>query len=373
MNSLKSLYFPGTTICSTSQYPLFLLFPNIHLLSVAESNIHGNRTQTTDSFIKSGYCQVHTPSPLGKDLERFIHLVNDLKNRKDDYASQLSSLTLAAMSTPGQNSGDSQQEIVSSLLGESQLLPHKNGDEKKLQLWQARLVLAIGEILDQEEEEIALQLALLKDEEAELFNELQGKSDELMEGNPFEELSLILDNMNPPSRGNVKKRFLSWKQLYNDGNFPSYDLLLTTSKDAADLIFESYEKKTDKTAVHLGQLSLPATVGMNEEDGLQAVHAFHKVDAGLINTFADKLLQLKNSDNLQESIDFESILSSFNGSWEQHLEANFPAKKFGRIPLAVYGFADMSCPSLLEADNREDGQSNGLMVIAETGSTTPSI
>ncbi len=368
MNSLKSLYYPGTTICSTSQYPLFLLFPNLYLLSIAESNIHGNRTQAIDSFIKSGYCQVHTPSPLGKDLERFIHLVNDLKNRKDDYASQLSSLTLAAMSTPGQNSRDSRQEIVSSLLGESQLLPHKNGDEKKLQLWQARLVLAIGEILDQEEEEIALQLALLKDEEAELFNELQGKSVEFLEENPFEELSLILDNINPPSRGNTKKRFLSWKQLYNEGNIPAYDLLLTTSQDAADLIFESYEKKTDKTAVDLGQLSLPATVGTNEEDGLQAVHAFHKVDTELINTFADKLLQLKNSDSLQGSIDFESKLSSFSGSWEHHLEAHFPAKEFGRIPLAVYGFTDMSCPSLLEDGYLATDQNNGLMVIAETSS-----
>ena len=118
----------------------------------------------------------------------------------------------------------------------------------------------------------------------------------------------------------------------------------------------------------MGQLLLPATVGMNEKDGLQAVHAFHKTDIELVNTFADKLLQLKNSDNLQGSIDFESKMSSFSGSWEQHLEARFPAKEFGRIPLAVYGFADMSCPSLLEADNREDGQSNGLMVIAETGS-----
>jgi len=330
-------------------------------------------TQAIDSFIKSGYCQIHTPSRLGKDLERFFHLVNDLKSRKDDYASQLGHLTLAAMSTPDRYSGDSQQEIVSSLLGESQLLPSKKGEEKNLQLWQARLVLTIGEILDKEEEEIALQLALLKDEEAELFNELQGKSDELVDENPFEEFSLIRNNMNPPDRGNMQKRFQSWKQLYNEGNIPACDLLLTTSNDAADLIFESYEKKTDKTAVHLGQLSLPAIIGMNEEDGLHAIGAFHKTDTDLINTFTDNLLQLKASDNLDKSINFESAFSSFNASWERHLEAHFPREKFGRRPLAIYGFAKMSCSSLLEDEYRATDQNNGLMVIAESGPTTPSI
>ena len=311
---------------------------------------------------------MHTPCPLGEDLERFIHLVDNIKNRKDDYASQLSGLTLAAMSGPTRNNGDSEREIVSSLLSEGQLFPDTKDREKNLQLWQARLVLAIGEILDREEEEIALQLAIVKDGEARLFKDLQGKGDEFVEDNPFEELSLILDNLNPPNSGNTKKRFLSWKRLYKEGNIPACDQLLTTSRDAADLLLDSFEKKTGRTAVHLGQLSLPAIVGLNEEDCLQAIRTFHKDNTDLINTFTDKLLQLKSSDNLRESIDFESVFSRFNGPLEQRFEAQFPVNKFGRTALAIYGFAGMSCSSLLETDYRVTEQNNGLMVIAETGS-----
>ena len=163
MNSLNSLYFPGTTLSSMGQYPLFLLFPTIHLLQVAEHNIHGNGGQATDSFMKAGLCQTHTPSPLGNDLERFTRLVSDIKNRKDDYASQLTTLTLSAMSNSSRKSGDSQQEIISSLLSNSQSFPDKEKEQKNLNLWQARLVLAIGEIVDHEEEDIARQLAIIKD------------------------------------------------------------------------------------------------------------------------------------------------------------------------------------------------------------------
>ena len=137
MNSLNSLYFPGTTLYSISQYPLFLLFSKIHLLRIAEHNIHGNGGEATDSFIKSGLCQPHIPCPLGDDLRRFIHLINDIKNRRDDYGSQLSALTLAAMPAYSQNSGDSRQEIISSLLSGDQLFPNKQKEQKDLEIWQA--------------------------------------------------------------------------------------------------------------------------------------------------------------------------------------------------------------------------------------------
>ena len=215
MNSLNSLYFPGTALYSFRQYPLFLLFSKIHLLGVAEHNIHGREVQATDSFIKAGFCQTHTPSRLGDDFKRFRHLINDIRNRKDDYASQLSALTLAALSNPSESGeGESQQEIISSLLKSNRAFPDKRKKQKDIDLWQARLVLAIAEILDCEEEDIAQQLAVLKDEEADLFRELQGEDVDPEKENPFEELSLLRKHMNPPIPGNMQKRFISWKQLY---------------------------------------------------------------------------------------------------------------------------------------------------------------
>jgi len=368
MNSLNSLYFPQTALYSTSQYPLFLVFSKLHLLGVAEHNIHGNGVEATDSLIKSGLCQIHTPSPLGNDLERFTHLINDIKNRKDDYASQLSALTLSALSNYSQKSGDSQQEIISSLLRGGQFSPEK---QKDLELWKARMVLAIGEILDHEEEDIARQLAVLKDEEAELFKELQGGGDNLEEDNPFEKHSLIRSNIPPSLPSNMKKRFLSWKQLYKEGDIPACDLLLTANRDSADQILESLDTVNNETVISSGQLSLPAIISWDKDDAIQQIHFFREKNIGIIKGITEELLYLRTCDDLVKENSSRSILSSFSEAWEKGLESHFPAKNFGRITLSFYCFADTPCSALLGVDWQNSPTTNGLMAVADIASGKP--
>ena len=367
MNSLNSLYFPGTTINSIAQFPVFLLFSNIYIIRAAESNIYNDDHEPADSFINSGFCQVHTPCPLGDDLDRFIHLVNDIKNRKDDYASQLSGLTLASMSTSSQNSGDSQQEILSSLLNVGGVVPDKKAEENNLQLWQARLVLAIGEMLDLEEEEIAKQLAMLKDEEAGLFKELQGEQS-TEEENPFEELSLIQTNMIPANPENIKKRFLSWKRIFSEATTPQADLLLTTSKDAADLIFESFEHDTGDTALFLGQLPLPALAGWNEKDALESITSFQENNKELKSKITEVLAEQKSNANLKDLNDSDSIFARLSKQWEESLEIQFPTDKFGRLTVRFYGFANSTGTAVLGLKQHENNSNNQncLLAVADT-------
>jgi hypothetical protein len=115
MNSLKTLYYPGTAIISLRQYPIFLLFQNVLILSPVESDPIENGKESPDSFIKSGFCQVHTPHPLGKERNRFLRLVEDIKTRKDDYSAQLSSLTLAAMTAVAGQEEETERSITRSL------------------------------------------------------------------------------------------------------------------------------------------------------------------------------------------------------------------------------------------------------------------
>jgi len=363
MNSLNSLYFPGTTLYSISQYPLFLLFPTIHLLQVAESNIHGNGVRATDSFIKSGFCQLHTPCPLGDDLNRFIHLLDDIKN-KTDYASQLSALTLAAMSTQDETKDGSQQEIVASLLNNNLISSDKQKEKKDSALWQARLILAIGEILDTEEEAIARQLAIIKDDEAELFKVLQGKDDDFEEENFLKELSLIRDNINLPNPGNSKNRFQSWCQLYKEGNIPPYDILLTTSIDTADQIFESFERENNRQPSCIGKLSLPAVIGLDEEEAANAAHSFQKENSGLITTFTKNITQLKSSRPVS-SDNLDLFFTNFTPSWEQQIETYFPAESFGRIVVSIYSFTGWPCSSIFGTDKMENDNNTCLMAVAD--------
>lgn len=366
MNSLNSLYFPGTTLHSISQYPLFLLFPKVHLLKIAEDNIHRGEVQATDSFVKSGFCQPFIPNPLGKDLDRFFHLVSDIQNRKDDYASQLSSLTLAAMSAPhSMESGDSQQEIISTLLGGGQLFQDKQKKLKNLDLWQARLMLAIGEILDHEEADIARELASLKEDEAYLFRELQGEGDALEEEDLFDTFSQLRDSITPPTSDNMKKRFLSWKKLYKEGNSPACNMILTTSRDSADQILDTFNIEDNETTIYSEQLSLPAIIGRQEDDALQQTLSYRENNKELINEITETLLQLINSTSLAKDRQQGSALSNIRGPWEKSLEAHFPAGKFGRIPLSFYCFAGMSCSTLLGVDKQDSTHVNSLMAIAD--------
>ncbi len=97
MNSLETLYFPDTAIISTRQAPLALLFSKINLIQPVEDD-NPAEENPMDSFMNSPLCRQLPLHPLGEDKERFLFLINDIKNRKDDYAAQLSNVTLASLS-----------------------------------------------------------------------------------------------------------------------------------------------------------------------------------------------------------------------------------------------------------------------------------
>ncbi|WP_457576181.1 hypothetical protein [Desulfomarina sp.] len=369
MKSLHSLYFPETTIYSVRQFPLFLLFSPLHLLRIAEDtlNIHAEGNQATDTFRKAGLCAEHIPAPLGEDLGRFVHLLQDIKNRKDNYGSQLSGLTLAAMSGSDNLSEDSEQQILNSILGRKQPVRKETGKDKQESLWQARLVLALGELLDLEEEEIALQLASLQAEEAELFQELMGDDAPLQDG-PARELSLIRQNMDPPHPGNMKKRLESWKQLYREGSVPACDMLVTTEKDVSELIFEFYEKSHQRTAVHLGQVTLPALIHTDIHETVEAIREFRELAMKPLADFSRLIRRLRKSERLEKKIDFDSVFSEFTPDWEAALETHFPAEKFGRIPAGFFSLANTSIPQLLGAENDSHSNENVILTLVDINS-----
>ncbi len=370
MNSLHSLYFPETTIYTVRQYPLFLLFAPLHLLRIAENtlNIHADGNQATDTFLQAGLCQEHIPAPLGGDLDRFIRLLQDIKNRKDNYASQLSGLTLAAMSGPDSLSEDSEQQILSSILGQKQPVKKEIGNNKQELLWQARLVLALGELLDREEEEIALQLASLQAEETELFQELMGDEDSPLGDSPAQELSLIRQNMNPPHPGNMDKRLRSWKQLYREGDVSSCDMLVATEKDVGELLFESYEKQHQATTLHLGRVTLPALVHTDNHEAVESIRSFREFAMKPLADFSRLISRLQESERLERTIDFDSVFSEFTPGWEAALENRFPAEEFGRISAGFYSFADTSIPQLLGVETDSHSSKNVILALVDINS-----
>ncbi|MEN8191066.1 MAG: hypothetical protein ABFS19_14560, partial [Thermodesulfobacteriota bacterium] len=154
--------------------------------------------------MEKGFCQVHTPVPLEEDRDRFHRLIHDLRERKDSYAAQLSSLTLASMSEQSVF-GDSKQEIASAILGDGQQ-PDSGED-----FWQARLILAIGELLDEEEEELTEHLAAIDQHEIEMFSRLRGELDNDEDADRMiEDIRTLQEKINGPRPAMSKNRFNSW-------------------------------------------------------------------------------------------------------------------------------------------------------------------
>lgn len=332
MNILEALYFPGTTIYSASQYPLFLIVDTLHLLRPVEAA--DDKEATADIFISSGRCQEYTPTPLGKNRERFLHLVKDIQERKDDYAAQLSNLTLASLGEKKGSIDDSTRGIVASLLPSQQVDPAEEDQVDDI-LWQARLVLKIAEILDIEEEEVAMQLALLDDKQENLFQELRGEL-AVEEESLIEELEQLQQMMNRPSAGSAKNRLSAWTKLHLQGSEPASQFWLTHLSEAADIVLEYYENRCKKQPPVLCTFSLPANLGWSRTEANERISLFVEEAQEIRQQMVEALQATSKSE-----------LADLTKNWEAMIDERFPASTYGRSSLVMYNLTDAPVATLL--------------------------
>ena len=357
MNTFDTLYFPDTVLPLYQQFPLALFFNTIHLLQPVEAKEDENDSSDPGSypFTEKGFCQVHTPSRLGVDRDRFLHLLHDIRNKKDAYVEQLSYLTLASLSAPASRGDNSKQAILSSLLQGMEQDTDARDEQERLALWQARLVLKIAEILDQEEEELALQLAAIDDREIDLFRTLQGEILESGEGDevvedPFQELLELKQKMNQPRPGMIRNRLRAWNKLYLSGPLPVQPWLWTTRRqEAADILLEQYEKESGQEPLLLLQIELPARFSRDDKDVMKVVEQFRAEMQPQMQQLAETLSKLVIT---EISIPADPALlipqgEAWREQWTSKLESSFPARQYGRTPLTVYLLAETSFPVLI--------------------------
>lgn len=357
MNTLETLYFPDTVLSLHRQLPLALFFNTIHLLQPVEQNEQEEQDVPDPGshlFTERGFCQAHTPSRLGEDRDRFLHLLHDIRNRKDSYVEQLSYLSLASLSAPATRGDHSKQTIISSLLQGLDKDTDTQDEQERLALWQSRLVLKIAEILDQEEEELALQLATIDDQEIALFRSLQGEiqesgeDDETME-DPFNELLELRQKMNQPRPGMIKNRLRAWNRLYLSGHLPEQFWLWTTGRqEAADILLEQYEEASGQAAPSLLQIDLPARFSDNA-DVTSKVELFRTELQPHLQELAGALKMLVMT-GIKKDTDPTSLLPQakrWTDQWNARLESHFPTSEYGRKALTIFFLAEMPFASLI--------------------------
>ncbi len=330
MNSLETLYFPDTAIVSTRQATLALLFPKIYVVQPVEAIMPEN-PDSMDTFMSSPFCQALPLHPLGEDRERFLYLINDIKNRKDDYAAQLSHVTLASMSETKSKGGEARHQILSTLLGRTPQNSAQSDDAEKDKLWQARLVLKIAEILDREEEEVAQALLHLEESEDTIFSQLKGENDKESE-NLYTNMTKITAKLRKPQIQSITRRTQAWFRFTSDTTLPSCSFWSTTRQEVADILFENHEKIHKNEPHQIGAVNLPVHLGQDITCILEDLQKFHNACKDIQPALLNKLVSA--STFLEEDKEFQELHSN----WHQLLDMHYPVEKYGRKFSHFYQF-----------------------------------
>ncbi len=342
MKTLEALHFPGTAMFSASQFPVFLFFDKLHFLHPVEND--DSLPPSEDIFTTAGLCQAHTPSRLNEERERFIHLVRDIRERKDDYAAQLANLTVAGLTAKKSSIEDSSRSIAANLMGKpAGQLEEEEEDTRENSLWQARLTLKIAEQLEKEEEEVAVELALLGDDENDLFRSLKGELDE-EEETLFEELLQLKQSMNKPSGSSIASRLKAWTTLFTSGDTPSLSTFLTHTEEAADALLEDYENRMQLEPEIFLQLELPANIGWDGKQAVTDIAAFKEKSEDLLAQMDSYLIKSR-----------QELRQDLERRWNRAIEENFSADTTGRVDLCFYKMSGISTGGLLGKDDDEGG------------------
>ena len=354
MCALQTLYFPGTKIYSAQQYPMFLLPGTIHVLQPIEETPLSDELEPVDTFIKNDFCQAYTPAPLGENRGRFLHLIRDISERKDDYAAQLSQLTLAALSNPKKNTHESRGSIISTLIG-SQGVTADPKEKTDAELWQARLVLVLAQMLEKEEEDLSRNLSILEDSEAAILQDLHG-DESVDEENPFADLQQLKRSMVSAGSSSAGKRFVAWARLHHEeqSNLQYINTYLTDNQDCVELLLEKYLERVGTQAPILTTFSIPALTGWNPAEVVEAICTFRDEQAELLQKIETLITGT------------ETVQDEIIEQWHSAIDVSFPADKFGRKTLCVYSFENCGCLDLLTGAAGTAGKHGTLIALTST-------
>ncbi len=332
--------FPDTVPTLEMLFPLVQVFAQVVYCLPVENGPGENGKVPADcqDLLAAGFCRLEEVLPLGKDRDRFLRLVRELRSRQDDYAAQLAHLTLAGMGGGSRERNESDRSIVRQLL-DSQGIEPDGRQELQMILWQARLVLKLGELYDEEQQALHRELERIGRREEELFMALRREKSDVFS---FTRKLLTADRQ---PDGQMALRLKAWSRLVFLGaatNQRKNEVYVTACQDALDRLKEEYIGRTGGPAGHLGSVILPAPGKDPASCSPDSVRLFHK-EAG----------------DLLASLDFQApagmpVASAQEGGqvierpeeWHSLLDRIYPPADFGRCRLDLYAFPGLAASTL---------------------------
>ena len=302
-------------------FPLVQVFTPIVYLRAVEDDIPdpANLSEPTREMIDQGLVRYDCPAPLADNRDRFLALIDDLQHRRDDYAGQLSNLSLAGLSS---RKSESKTTIISTLLQQTGV--DDSADEQLMQvLWQARLVLKLGESFDLEQAELKKNLERISARESGLVEELRQETSQ-----PFS-LTTSLSAADARPDGQQRLRLKAWSRLFGLGkNRFSAGAFITTRRDSFDLLLEQYEQMHAVLPQPLLRLLLP---GLQPGTDAARQRAAFQEDAAELISSCRKILA--DPDTITDQ-DF-SDLDGAESQWARVLEKHYPLEEYPRCTLTL--------------------------------------
>jgi hypothetical protein len=342
MNTNTVCIFPDTMPRAEVLFPLVQVFEPVVYLRPVENDapVAADLSPLCREMVDRDLVRFDCPAPLLDNRDRFVQLVHDLQHRRDDYASQLSHLSLAGLGNSGKT--ETQASIISTLLKQTGIQEEQD-EQRVMILWQARLLLKLGEILDREQKDLQENLERISVREKGLLDELRKDNEQ-----PFS-LSKIITANSEKTDAQLRLLLKAWSRLFGLGSHPiASSIFITTSRDALDLLTEHYESVHEEHPKKMLNLLLP---GGRESDTFAEQRTAFRNDASDLVAAIHRLLENPGSLNEED----RSALNGPDCNWATLLEQHYPAAKNSRCTLSLYSLPSVNPGKLfLQTFGREE-------------------
>ncbi|MDD5757669.1 MAG: hypothetical protein PHI06_01145 [Desulfobulbaceae bacterium] len=296
--NFSTLILPDTIPQEGSFRQLLLYFETIFLYSATEE-IPARLPKEFCDFLRH-----YAPVPFGEALPNFTKLLRDMtKNRGEYSGGSLSSLSA--------HSSALDEESVWRLIGRLSEETHANNAQHEA-LLQAKLLLALAEVRDQEEQEIARELAVI-DGQRQLM--LHGLTEEEGDEEDDENIELLAFHQSDRQQRDdtLEKRLRAWIHLFlADTKMPRH-WLLSTTPDTFAILAEHTSSQIQEKPNRLLRLPLPgqAIMDLPAAEYLQQRQAWRQEMSVCLATLA---LGLKEAANTGVFGNSESIREKLNAN-----------------------------------------------------------
>ena len=185
------------------------------------------------------------------------------------------------------------------------------------------------------------------------------------EDDPFAQLAAMRAQMEARRPRDEKNRFDAWLRIMKLASLRGPLFWLASSPDSGDQIINRFEKVTDRIAIPVLKLPLPAHIRVSSTYLVEQISQFHHDARRIQVAISTELEALAMSDHYDPS-DEDTLLpgeKDWVEAWETLLGEHFPASSHGRSTVTFYILPKNPVEDLVSFAPESPRSTNGLLGI----------